>query len=238
MITSPMWEEMNKFFLMVRGAATGRGNVDAPLDFYREVRMASHLVQGLTDATMSHNESWHFARLGRLLERADKTSRILDVKYYLLLPSVADVGTPIDTIQWAALLKSTSALEMYRKTMGRITPEQVAAFLILDRDFPRAIRFCVSRAEESLQAITNGRPGTFQNSAEQSIGRLRSELDYTSIAEIVKRGMHEFIDDIQARLNEVGGTITETFFSPQAAVNPLKNGFLPAQWQSQRTGSA
>ncbi len=102
---------------------------------------------------MSHNEAYHFTRLGRLLERADKTSRILDVKYFLLLPTLSDVGTPIDTIQWASLLKSTSALEMYRKVQGRITPENVAGYMILDNDFPRAIRYCANRAGNSCKRL-------------------------------------------------------------------------------------
>ena len=99
--------------------------------------------------------------MGRLLERADKTSRILDVKYFVLLPSVVDVGTPLDTIQWAALLESASALEMYRKRHGRITPTQVAEFLMLDREFPRAMHFCLLKAEESLLAITGSQPAPF-----------------------------------------------------------------------------
>jgi uncharacterized alpha-E superfamily protein len=234
MISSPMWEELNKFYLLVRGAATGSGTLDnTPLDFFREVRMASHLLQGLTDSTMSHNEAWHFARMGRLLERADKTSRILDVKYFLLLPSVQDIGTPIDTIQWGALLKSASALEMYRKVHGRITPEHVAAYLILDNEFPRAIRFCVSRSEQSLYQITGGVPGTFHNPVEQKIGRLRSDLDYTSIKEIISLGMHEFIDNMQTKLNEIGIAMSETFFSPQEA-NFANNGYMSNQYQSQR----
>jgi uncharacterized alpha-E superfamily protein len=203
---------------MVRGAATGRGLVDAPLDFFHEIKMASHTLQGVTDSTMSHNEAWHFARLARLLERADKTSRILDVKYYLLLPSVHDVGTPIDTIQWAALLKSASALEMYRKAFGRITPAQVAEFLILDREFPRSIRFCMIHAEESLLGITGGRMGSFQNLAEQRLGRARADLDYTGIEEIIKVGMHEFIDRFQTKLNEVGEAVYHSFLSPEAYV--------------------
>ena len=128
------------------------------------------------------------------IERADKTSRILDVKYYLLLPSAADVGTPLDTNQWVALLKSVSALEMYRKRHGRTTPTQVAEFLILDRDFPRSMHFCLLRAEDSLLAITGSRPGTFRTPAEQRLGRLRSELDYGNIEEIIGGGIHEFID--------------------------------------------
>src|SRR5438270_179210 len=85
-----------------------------------DVKKASQLFDGVAEATMLHGEGWHFYRVGRLMERADKTSRLLDVKYYILLPSVADVGTPLDDIQWAAVLHSTSALEMYRKRHGHI----------------------------------------------------------------------------------------------------------------------
>ena len=118
---------------------------------------------------MSRGEAWHFRRLGKALERADKTSRILDVKYFLLLPRHTDIGTPLDATQWAALLKIASALEMYRKKYGRISPAQVAEFLLLDRDFPRAVHFCLIGAEQSLLAITGGTPGTFSTSAEQRL---------------------------------------------------------------------
>jgi uncharacterized alpha-E superfamily protein len=179
---------------------------------------------------MSHGEAWHFSRLGKLVERADKTSRILDVKYFLLLPSPADVGTPLDTTQWAALLKSASALEMYRKKHGRIIPTRVAEYLILDRDFPRTIRFCVIRAEQSLLAITSGTPGTFRNKAEQRLGRLRAELDYAHIDEVVEMGMHEFIDSIQGKLNEVGAAIFETFFATPSGseATQASSNFSPA----------
>ena len=91
---------------------------------------------GVTDATMTHGEAWHFCRMGRSIERADKTSRILDVKYFILLPSPADVGTPYDDIQWSALLRSASALEMYRQRHGRITPANVVRFFDSRSPFP------------------------------------------------------------------------------------------------------
>ena len=177
---------------------------------------------------MSLNESWHFVRMGRLVERADKTSRILDVKYFTLLPNLADVGTPLDTIQWAALLKSASALEMYRKVHGRITPTDVADFLMLDRQFARAMHFCLIKAEESLLKITGGQPGTFRNVAEQRLGRLRAELDYGQINEIIDDGLHEFIDGFQTKLVDVGAAIAETFFGAEPAP-PL----WPKQGQAQ-----
>ena len=145
---------------------------------------------------------------------------------------MADVGTPIDTNQWVALLKSASALEMYRKEHGRITPTQVAEFLMLDRDFPRSMHFCLIRAEESLLAITGSKPGTFRTVAEQRLGRLRSELDYGNIDEIIAGGMHEFIDGFQTQLNHVGEAICETFFAapPPHDVASLGNN---SQSQSQ-----
>ena len=114
---------------------------------------------------MSHNEGWHFFNLGRLLERADKTSRILDVKYFTLLPSVQDVGSPVDDLQWSAVLRSVSGFEMYRKRFHGITVERIVDFLILDREFPRAIRYCVEEADESLHAISGSPQGSFENSA-------------------------------------------------------------------------
>src|ERR1700730_14406313 len=226
MISSAMWEELNKFYLMVRSQAAGRLAVDAPYDFFNQIKLSSHLLEGITDATMSHGEPWHFARMGRLVERADKTSRILDVKYYVLLPTVAEVGTPLDTVQWSALLESASALEMHRKRFGRILPADVADFLILDREFPRAIHFCLIKSEESLLAITGGERGRFRTLAEKQLGRLRAELDYTHITEIIDRGLHEFIDGFQIQLNIVGNAIHETFF----ALRPL-GGTLSASQQ-------
>jgi uncharacterized alpha-E superfamily protein len=212
-ISSEMWEQINKFYLMVRAAAAAGDILEDPYDFFTEIKMASHLFVGVTDATMSHGEGWHFGRMGRLIERADKTSRLLDVKYFLLLPTVTDVGTPIDDSQWTAVLKSASAFEMYRKRYGRIAPQHVADFLLLDREFPRSVHYCIVKAEESLLAISDTPVGTFRNAAEQRLGRLRSELDYASIQEILTSGLHEFLDGFQVKLNRVGDAIFETFFA-------------------------
>ncbi len=192
---------------------------------------------------MSRGEAWHFHRIGQLLERADKTSRILDVKYYILLPSVTDVGTPLDATQWSALLKSASALEMYRKTYGRIAPDQVVEFLILDPAFPRSLRFCLMEAEESLRAITGTPSGAFRNLAERRLGQLRAELDYASVRDIIDRGLHEFIDGFQTRLNQVGNALNEVFFAPRPV--PSSAGAIFAkhrqnngQSQTQTVGAA
>src|SRR5215813_10722174 len=147
-----MGEQINRFYLAVQsGARAAKKGVAPGPNFFSEVMLASHLFLGITNATMSHNEGWHFCRLGRLIERADKTSRILDAKYFLLLPSVDAVGTPYDDIMWSAVLRSTSAFEMYRKRFQQLSPDRIVDFLVLDREFPRAIHHCVVSAEASIQ---------------------------------------------------------------------------------------
>ena len=205
MISSPMWEEINKAHLFVRAAAAAQG--EHPREFLDEVKRASQLITGVTDATMSHGEAWHFARMGRLIERADKTSRVLDVEAYFQPASAAGTAS--------AVLESASALEMYRKEYGAVSRRNVAEFLILDRGFPRAMHFCLIKAEESLLAVTGGVKGAYSNPAEQRIGRLRSELDYGGIDEILAGdgGLHGFIDAFQSRLNGASHAIHDTFFA-------------------------
>jgi uncharacterized alpha-E superfamily protein len=124
-------------------------------------------------------------------------------------------------IQWGALLNSASALEMYRKVRGRITPTAVADFLILDRCFPRSMHFCLIEAEMSLHAITGSAAGTFSNDAEQQLGRLRSEFDFVRVEDIVYEGLHEFVDRFQQRLNLVGRAIFDTFLATRSAPGML-----------------
>lgn len=223
-ISSEMWEQINAFYLMVEAAAQNKpDNIHEVYDFYAEVKVASHRFVGVTHATASWNESWHFGRLGRLLERADKTSRILDVKYFLLLPSVKAVGSPLDNLQWIALLKSASAYEMYRKVEHTISPTSVARFLMFDPHFPRSIKFCLCRAEESLRKIA-GTDETRSRPSERALGRLRAELEYVTFEEIFQQGLHEFLDRLQQDLNQVGDLIYTDFIAIPASPMPTVAG--------------
>jgi uncharacterized alpha-E superfamily protein len=214
-ISSEMWEQVNAFYLMVKDAAQLEDLLELPR-FFAEVKMASHLFAGVMGATMSHNEGWHFGRVGRLLERADKTARILDVKYFILLPTNGQVSTTLDELQWIALLKSTSGYEMYRKSHHRISPQDVAQFLIFERDFPRSIQFCLIQAEKSLFQITGGIAGRWGNPAERNLGKLRSQIDFMTIEEIMQSGLHEFLDQTEVQINQVGECISQKFFDIQA----------------------
>jgi uncharacterized alpha-E superfamily protein len=209
-ISSEMWTQVNSMYLQIQ-TQRSLPEPERMLDAFREIRMGCHLFEGVTDATMSHNEAWHFMRLGRMLERADKTSRILDVKYFMLLPSLAYVGTPYDDIHWSAVLKSVSGFEMYRKKYGRITPSDVVEFLVMDNEFPRAVRFCIKSASESLHAITRTPTGAFQYRSEQLMGRLRAELDFAAVESVLRGGLHEYLDGLQMKMNEIDHCLADDF---------------------------
>jgi uncharacterized alpha-E superfamily protein len=216
-ISSEMWEQLNKFYLIVTSAVTKPAVLADPHEFFSAVKMSSHLFVGVTEGTMTHGEGWNFIRLGRVLERADKTSRILDVKYFILLPTVAHVGTTFDDLQWAAVLRSASAFEMYRKTHGRIHPRRVVEFLLLNAEFPRAIHFCLTASRECTHAISGTPVGLFRNPAEQLLAQLCAELAYAQVDDIVESGLHEYLDGLQANMNQVSAHVAETFFDARMA---------------------
>ena len=223
-ISSEMWAQVNGMYLQIQ-TQRSLPEPERMLDVFREIRMGCHLFQGVTDSTMTHNEAWHFMRMGRKLERADKTSRLLDVKYFMLLPSVTDVGTPYDDIHWSAVLKSVSGFEMYRKKYGRITPADVVEFLVMDPEFPRAVRFCIKSASDSLHAITRTPSGAFRYRSEQLMGQLRAELDFASVESVIRGGLHEYLDGLQLKMNEIDQCLASDFAVP--------GGDMPSQSQSQ-----
>jgi uncharacterized alpha-E superfamily protein len=212
-ISVEMWEEINRVYLYAHAPdAPGRLAASAH-DFFREIIRRSHLIEGTKNETMPHDDAWHFTRLARFLERADQTTRILDVKYFLLLPSPEDVGKPLDALQWGAVLRSASALEAYRKQFGQVSAASIVDFLILDREFPRAVHRCLSAALDSLHELTGTPRHRYRNPAERSLGRLVADLDYTDVSDIMRIGFHGFVDSLQARINDVGIDVGTTFFS-------------------------
>jgi uncharacterized alpha-E superfamily protein len=144
----------------------------------------------------------------------------------MLLPSVFDVGTPYDDIQWSAVLRSVSGFEMYRKKYGRVTPRDIVEFLVLDREFPRSIHYCISSVDESLHAITGVPMGSYRYPSEQAMGLLRSELDFTSVDSIIRLGLHEYLDGLQVKMNQIDNGVRSDFMARIPAE-------LPAQTQSQ-----
>lgn len=226
-ITKEMWESINEFYLFIRATPTDNfRNLDLMQAFFAEIRRRCQLFHGVVDSTVTRNEAWHFGRLGRHLERADKSSRFLDVKYFTLLPDSGGVGSTLDLMMWTAVLKSVSAYNMYRQTHAALTPMNIVAFLILDKLFPRSISYCVRQAELSLFAIAGSTPERgFTNLAEKSISRLRSDIEFTVIEDIFKAGLHQYLDRFQQLNNEVDNAIYKMYFDTK-----------PIQSQSQDRG--
>ncbi|MBL8018399.1 MAG: alpha-E domain-containing protein [Leptospirales bacterium] len=228
MLSGEMWLHINKFYLTLTDALKPGDELKDHSEFLQWVKDNCALHMGIMDSTLSHSEAWHFGCLGRYLERADKTSRLLDIKYFYLLAKPEDVGSTVDLLQWQAVLRSASALEMFRRSEGSITPAAVASFLILHPDFPRTIRFCLNKAEASLRELTPSGSGTFRNEVEKRLGAFRSQLDYTDIGDVFKFGMHEYLDMIQVKLNEIGDALQNVLLvPPQVPQPPVKETEIP-----------
>jgi uncharacterized alpha-E superfamily protein len=210
-LSREMWQELNEVYLMVREASRRPFTLGDMSAFYDRIKLAGIHYEGVTNATLSRGEAWHFARLGRLLERADKTSRILDVKYYLLQRRAPETEA-LDQIGWTALLNSVSGLQMYRQLYHFISPENVTSFLLLNRHYPRAINYCTSEAQQSLHAITGTPLDISRFEPERLLGQLRARLSYDLISDVMEAGLHEYIDTVQERLNEIGAATQGLFF--------------------------
>lgn len=211
-ISKEMWEHINQVYHNCKEAAgKKKWKMDDWQDFFNQIKMDSQLYYGIVDSTFTRNEGWEFSRLGRYLERADKTSRFLDVKYFILLPDLQAVGSNVDMLQWSAVLKSVSAFNMYRQTHLEIHPEQIVEFLVLDNHFPRSLCYCLKEVEEAIMDILNN--GNKRHPAVKAIGKLRADLDYTDTSDIFSFGLHEYLDDFQQKVNKIGNVIYESFFA-------------------------
>ena len=219
-ISLEMWETINELHLLLKDNSVAAVSAAGPQEFFAKINRASHLFQGLTASTYSRNEGWEFIEFGKYLERADKTTRILDVKYHILLPSATDVGGALDTAHWQAVLRSASALEAYRRYYVReILPWKVAEFLVFSDSFPRSLHFCVAQIDDFLRRIlgeTGVRPRT---AAARASRRLLADLQSLTITEVLDQGLHEFLMEVQSTLATISDEVAATtMFYPAESV--------------------
>jgi uncharacterized alpha-E superfamily protein len=220
-ISSEMWETLNGLYLRVRelaGSEEGGAELEDPTAFCKLVQDGGHAFIGQFYSTMDRGETWHFARLGTLLERADKTTRILDVKCFVLMPK----GEAYDSMQWGALLRSASGLEMFRKAYRRVTPESVIDFLLFHEEFPRSVRHCCRYLFESLRAVAGARAqaGDLGFEAMEAAKALYSDASCHGVEEVLAKGAHRYVDELQARFNSLGDWIAASFFAENGRVIP------------------
>lgn len=209
-ISQEVWEAINEGWMTLSDLLS-RPIRDATLNSaLAAIRRESTLARGATHGTMMRNEIYSFARAGTFLERADNSARILDVKYYLLLPSLAHVGTALDTGQWDNVLRSLSAELAYRwLNAGRMDARSIAEFLILDERFPRSLAYCFASMRENLSALArlHGKEG----SAHEAMRAADMWLTGKSVEDIFDQGLHEFLLGFIASNASIASAIAEDY---------------------------
>ncbi len=235
-ISAEMWERLNYYHLWMQEPAARALYDGSRSEFYNQIRRINQLIHGIADGTMAHGEAWEFFQMGKYLERASQTARILDVKYHILLPTPEQIGTPVDHAHWVAILTSCSGYEAFHKKMRSPldTGGAVADFLILDWQFPRSVCYCLAQCWKAANAISRRPSGESGSVVESQLADLASWLNRMDIAEIIRRGLHETLTVVVNRIHEIGALIHTTYFdvSLQAAPAPTKRAAAMYQAQS------
>ena len=211
-ISLEMFEALNECYLFLKSKNSREIWDSGAHEFYGQIKKYSHLFQGLTNSTFSRNEGYEFIQIGKFVERADKTTRILDIKYHILLPHVTDVGGAVDAAQWQAVLRSASALEAYRRfNVADITPRKVAEFLIFSEAFPRSIRYSLQRVDHYLHLLADTEDDEYITGEERAFGKLLSDMNFLSVEDVMNSGLHEYLEVIQKTLDRIDDYIYMTF---------------------------
>jgi uncharacterized alpha-E superfamily protein len=213
LISTEMWAQLNVFHGWVSALTEAEVAGDGLSRLSARIKESVQLQTGITEGTFYRDQGWHFLQLGRCIERADQTTRLLDIKYHLLLPSLADVGSALDLSQWHALLRAAAGYHAFRRVHPRaLTPRAVADFLLLDGAFPRSVLLCVRQAEWTLEQLRSryGLRGTGEPA--ERVEELRAGLEERDIDRIVEGGLHEFLDWVQRMLIGIAGAIGTAFF--------------------------
>jgi uncharacterized alpha-E superfamily protein len=209
-ITLEVWEAVNEGWMALRDLLARPVRVGSLDQALAAIRRESTLARGATHGSMLRNEIYCFTRVGTFLERADNTARILDVKYYLLLPSLAYVGTPLDTAQWDNVLRSLSGERAYRwLNAGRMDARSIAEFVILDDRFPRSLAFAYASMRENLAALA--RLHGHEGRAHELMRQADQELTGKTIDQIFEAGLHEFLIGFIRRNRDVASAIAEQY---------------------------
>ena len=211
-LTTEVWETENQTHLeVIRMLKNGDFERD-PSQFFEWVKFRSHLSRGVTAGTMLQDEAFHFLRLGTFLERADNTARLVDVKFHAAKKELTNApDEDFDFYHWSSILRSVSGFEIYRKVYRDvIKPERVAELLILRADMPRSLLGCLNEVMNNLAMVTSDANSETRRRA----GKLRSDLQYARIDEILSNGLHAFLTQFLDRVNELGLHLSREFLVP------------------------
>jgi uncharacterized alpha-E superfamily protein len=225
-LTTEVWETQNQTWLEFQRLVSTDAFQRDPSAGFEWVKFRSHLSRGVTVGTMLRDESFHFLRIGSFLERADNTARLLDVKFHAIDSDYFGIAqtqsqsqgdgrdVEFDFYYWSAILRSVSAFEVYRKAYRNvIRPEKVAELLMLRPDMPRSLAACMNEVEANLAMVANEQSRETLRRA----GRLRADLQYARIDEILATGLHAYLTQFLERVGTLGVGISRDFLVPVTA---------------------
>jgi uncharacterized alpha-E superfamily protein len=213
MISTEMWTQINVFYNRAREVMADdarRPDVSQICDFLKE---GCQFHTGITEGTFFRDQGWAFYSIGKYLERGDQTSRLVDIKYHTLLPSVRDIGGAQDVNQWHALLRAAAGYHAFRRVYpSGMTPAAVAGFLLLNHSFPRSIVQSVHQIETYLMQLGSGYGLRGANEVLERLDELRAQVMDQSIEQILSRGLHEFLDWVQLQFIGLAASIADSFW--------------------------
>lgn len=216
-ISTEMWEQINRFYLAMRGT-TLNTVWRQPHEFLRSVKEGIHFFQGLTDSTLGHDEGWQFIQVGRHLERAVATATLLGV-YYDVEAAAAPAAAPAADetsghLEWVGLLKSCTAFEAYcRAYTADLRPDRIAEFLLLAPAFPHSVRFSVDRVNNALHAIGEATGCPADARVNRLAGRLQATLRFSNIQEIMADGLKQHLADVERQCLRIHDALFETYIA-------------------------
>jgi len=208
-LSDELWEELNALYLFSRSEEAARLIKSDLPRFYENIRRSAMTFHGTAASTTSRNEAWEFMDIGRFLERADKTTRFLDIYNYLPTKE-GDVDTA-KALHWNAILGSCGGRSTMRSQKKEINARNVVDLLLFSRDFPRSVRYCVERVDASLHGISGTPRGSFTSDCERVSGRLLADLNYGAAAGVFESGLHDYLDDLQSRFNDIGKEMFDAY---------------------------
>ena len=217
LLSIEVWSQLNVFYNAVSELRRRDLRLADLSHVCQDIKEGCQLHTGIVEGTTFRDQGWVFYQLGKMIERADQTTRLLDIKYHRLLPHVSDVGSPIDISQWNALLRSVAGYHGYRRVRpSGMTPETVAEFILMNPNFPRSVACCIDRIHQYLALLR--RDPELQGIAFEadSLNDLQAQLSMT-IQQAIGDGLHEYLDRMQVNLQELVGSVTRSFFGTTSA---------------------
>jgi uncharacterized alpha-E superfamily protein len=211
-LSSELWESINTFYLRLKDDDFTRYAQLGSADYLAGIKAQTQLFHGVAESMIPRNTGWWFYALGRHLERADNTTRILDIKYYMILPSVQAVGSALDMVQWASVLRTCSGFEAFRRSRrGELGLAAVVDYLLRDESFPRSVLYAIAEAEQCLVRIGGGTDKPNVAIAQDLVVKLRQELEDDATPAIIATGLHEYLDSIQLRIESIHEAIQSAY---------------------------